>query len=51
MIVAAWYRWVQTRQWWWLCLLVGILLLDVLFASYIVAWELRMLREAWRGSS
>lgn len=47
MIIALWHRWVEQGQWWWLLLIGGVLLLDVLIGSWLIAWEIRLLKEAW----
>lgn len=47
MIVAAWHRWVETGQWWWLVVLAGVLALDVLVGTWLIAFELELLREAF----
>ena len=47
MIVAIWHKWVEQGQWWWLALIGVVLLLDVLIGSWLIAWELKLLKEAW----
>lgn len=47
MIVAAWHRWIETKQSWWLLVLAGVLVLDVVVGSALIAWELRELKAAW----
>ena len=47
MIFAAWHRWVDTGQAWWLLVLVAVVLLDVLVGSWLIAQEVRLLRAAW----
>jgi hypothetical protein len=47
VIIALWHRYVTQGQWWWLALLGGVLLLDVLIGSWLIAWEIRLLKEAW----
>lgn len=47
MIFAIWRTWVERGQWWWLVLLGVVLLLDVLIGSWLIAWELRIFKEAW----
>ena len=47
MLIAIWHRWTQSGQWWWLALLAGVLLVDVLIGSWLIAWELKLLKEAW----
>lgn len=44
MILAAWKRWMDTGQAWWILVLCAILVLDVLVGSYIIGWELRLLK-------
>lgn len=48
MIVAIWLRWRQDRRWWWLALIGGVLILDILIGSWLIAWELRVLGEYLR---
>ena len=47
MIVALWHRWTQSGQWWWLLVLGSVLLADILIGSWLIAWELKLLKEAW----
>ena len=45
MIIAAWRRWVDSGQWWWLAVLAGVLLADVVIGSWLLAYELELLKE------
>ena len=45
MLIAIWRTWVERRQWWWLALMGAVLLLDVFVGSWLIAWEIRLLRE------
>jgi hypothetical protein len=47
MLIAVWKRWVDSRQWWWLALLGGVLIVDALIGSWLIAQEIRLLKEAW----
>jgi hypothetical protein len=47
MIVAAWKRWVDSGQWWWLLVIGAVLLLDVTIGSWLIAKEIELLKEAW----
>ena len=47
MIVALWQRWTRDGHFRWLALCLGILIADLFVGSLLVAWELRLLREAW----
>lgn len=47
MIVALWHRWTQDRHYRWLALCLAILAIDLLVGSALLAWEIRLLREAW----
>ena len=47
MIFAIWRTWVERGQWWWLLILGAVLLTDVLIGSWLIGWELRLLKEAW----
>ena len=47
MIFAMWHRWVDTGQAWWLLVLAGVVLIDVLVGSWLIAQEVRLLRAAW----
>lgn len=48
MIVALWHRWTHDHRLRWLTLCLAILALDVAIGSWLIAWELRMLREVWK---
>jgi hypothetical protein len=48
VIVALWHRWVSSGQWWWLALLGGVLIVDVLIGSWLISQELRILKEVMR---
>ena len=47
MIYALWGRWRLGGQWWWLALIGAVLLLDIFIGSWLIAWELKILKEAW----
>ena len=44
MIIAAWRRWVDSGQWWWLIVIGAVLLVDVFIGSWLIAWELQILK-------
>ena len=46
MIIAIWHRYVTGSRWW-LILLTGVLFADILIGSWLLVWELRILKEAW----
>ena len=45
MIVALWYRWIQSKQWRWLVITGAVIILDLLIGTWLIAWELRFLKE------
>ena len=47
MIVALWSRWTRDHHYRWLALCLGVLALDMLIGSALVAYEVRLIREAW----
>jgi len=47
VIVALWRTWIERGQWWWLALIAAAMLLDVFIGSWLIAQELRILKEAW----
>lgn len=47
VIFAMWHRWVETGQAWWLLVLAGVVMVDVLVGSWLIAQELRLLKAAW----
>jgi len=48
VIVTLWHRWRLDRNWWWLALLAGVMLLDVVIGSWLIAQELRVFKEVWK---
>jgi hypothetical protein len=47
VIVALWYRWTRDGHYRWLALCLAILALDLFVGSALLAWEIRLLRDAW----
>lgn len=47
MIFALWHRWTRDRHFRWIALLLAILVVDLFVGSALIAWEIRLLREAW----
>lgn len=47
MIFALWQRWLQHGHFRWLAILMALLVVDLFVGSALVAWEIRLLREAW----
>jgi len=48
VVIAIWRKWVEQGQWWWLALIAAVLLADVLIGSWLLAWEIRTLKEVMR---
>lgn len=48
MIIALWLRFVDEGAWKWLALAAAIVALDVFVGSWLIAQELRLLREVWQ---
>lgn len=47
MIIAAWKRWVDTGQAWWLLVIGAVIVLDVFVGSWLIAKEIELLRAVW----
>lgn len=47
MIIAAWRRWIETGQWWWVLVLAAVVLVDALIGSWLIAKELQLFKDAW----
>jgi hypothetical protein len=47
VIVALWHRWSRDGHYRWLALCLGVLVLDLFVGAWLVAWEIRLLKDLW----
>jgi hypothetical protein len=47
VIVALWHRWRASRRARWLLLAAAVLTADLFVGSWLLSWEIELLRAAW----